>query len=322
MSVVNISILILSLLILSLIPTTLAVEITPTMDLTKLSSLTKEEFVSTVGGIYENTPSISALAYDQNGDVSWATVTGLHKVMKEIVQNSSEDEKLALINAHPDLAGRAALAGDLTKESTEEQAKAGLNSLTKDEMESFNKMNNAYKEKFGFVFILAVRNASKHTILGAFKARLNNSQGREMEECISQIHKIAWMRLLTIVTPAPTGFLTCHVLDTASGKPANDLSITLSRLSGAGQLGLIASYVTNDDGRLTTGPALKGVDFSVGTYEWIFNVGDYFAKECATTSGTPFLNEVPIRFGIDNPEDHYHVPLLVSPFSFSTYRGS
>lgn len=83
-------------------------------------------------------------------------------------------------------------------------------------------------------------------------------------------------------------------------------------------------FITNSDGRLSSGPALKGKDFVAGVYyEWIFFVGDYFAQlPHLKTSGTPFLNEVPIRFGMDDPDEHYHVPLLVSPFGFSTYRGS
>jgi hydroxyisourate hydrolase len=85
---------------------------------------------------------------------------------------------------------------------------------------------------------------------------------------------------------------------------------------------LVGEFVTNSDGRLLGGPALKGADFQVGVYEWTFFAGDYFARIGTPTSGTPFLDIVPLRFGIDNPEDHYHVPLLVSPWSFSTYRGS
>lgn len=100
------------------------------------------------------------------------------------------------------------------------------------------------------------------------------------------------------------------------------MRIHLHRLSPPEGAGLIGEYITNDDGRLEGGPALKGKDFQVGTYEWTFYVADYFASRGTPFSGTPFLDEVPLRFGIDNPDDHYHVPLLVSPWSFSTYRGS
>jgi hydroxyisourate hydrolase len=104
---------------------------------------------------------------------------------------------------------------------------------------------------------------------------------------------------------------------------AANMRITLTRLSPKdAKAGLIATFITNNDGRLEGGPALKGANFTVGTYEWVFYTGDYFASKGTLVAGTPFLDEVPIRFGIDNPDDHYHVPLLVSPWSFSTYRGS
>jgi len=103
---------------------------------------------------------------------------------------------------------------------------------------------------------------------------------------------------------------------------AAKMRISLTRLSPPESAGLVANFVTNDDGRLEGGPALKGANFTVGTYEWIFYTGDYFASMGTFVPGTPFLDEVPLRFGIDNPDDHYHVPLLVSPWSYSTYRGS
>ena len=85
---------------------------------------------------------------------------------------------------------------------------------------------------------------------------------------------------------------------------------------------VVGRWMTNSDGRLPNGPALEGAALVDGVYEWTFGVGDYFAIAGVPTAGTPFLKEVPIRFGIDNPEKHYHVPLLASPWSFSTYRGS
>jgi 5-hydroxyisourate hydrolase-like protein (transthyretin family) len=91
----------------------------------------------------------------------------------------------------------------------------------------------------------------------------------------------------------------------------------------------VGEFLTDDDGRLMGGPALRGggtegeKEFVVGTYEWTFYVAGYFASLGTTPfPGTPFLDAVPLRFGIDNPDDHYHVPLLVSPWSYSTYRGS
>ncbi|WP_341366625.1 hydroxyisourate hydrolase [Yoonia sp. BS5-3] len=113
-----------------------------------------------------------------------------------------------------------------------------------------------------------------------------------------------------------SGFLTTHVLDTASGLPAAGMRVDLYRLAGETRA-LIATMITNDDGR-TDQPILPTADFAVGRYELLFHAGAYFGRSEAPV----FLDEIPIRFGINDPASHYHVPLLVSPFSFSTYRGS
>jgi 5-hydroxyisourate hydrolase len=116
-----------------------------------------------------------------------------------------------------------------------------------------------------------------------------------------------------------TGRLTTHVLDTASGKPAAKLRIDLFRIDGD-RLMPLHSTRTNEDGRCNK-PLLTGADMRSGAYELRFHVGEYFGIEPAI-SQTPFLDVVPIRFGIDDETAHYHVPLLVAPFGYSTYRGS
>lgn len=113
-----------------------------------------------------------------------------------------------------------------------------------------------------------------------------------------------------------TGFLTTHVLDTANGVPAAGMRIDLFRLDGDARVHL-ASMTTNADGR-TDSPILPAAGFAVGRYELVFQAGDYFARK----DDPRFLDDIPIRFGINDPASHYHVPLLVSPFGFSTYRGS
>ncbi len=118
------------------------------------------------------------------------------------------------------------------------------------------------------------------------------------------------------------GKLTTHVLDTAHGKPAAGMTIALWQIdprSGAKQL--LKTTLTNADGR-TDSPLLTDAEFTPGVYELIFSVGEYFAKTSGSTSELPFLNQVPIQFGIADASGHYHVPLLASPWSYSTYRGS
>ncbi len=113
-----------------------------------------------------------------------------------------------------------------------------------------------------------------------------------------------------------TGFLTTHVLDTANGVPASGMQVDLYRWDG-GVCEHVVQMVTNDDGR-TDSPILPVADFKVGRYELLFQAGTYFARGDAIS----FLDEIPLRFGIGDATAHYHVPLLVSPFSYSTYRGS
>jgi 5-hydroxyisourate hydrolase len=118
------------------------------------------------------------------------------------------------------------------------------------------------------------------------------------------------------------GRLTTHVLDTAQGCPASDMTIELWRLDPTGKgHSLLKTVHTNADGR--PDELLLGDDeFVVGIYELVFAVGEYFAAQRVTSSAIPFLDRVPVRFGIADPTAHYHVPLLVSPWAYSTYRGS
>jgi 5-hydroxyisourate hydrolase len=116
------------------------------------------------------------------------------------------------------------------------------------------------------------------------------------------------------------GWLTTHILDTARGLPAAGVTITLYRLEGAARIQL-AQTVTNADGR-TDAPMLKGEDFRIGRYELVFAAGDYLRATGQVTGETLFLDDIPLRFGISDAGSHYHVPLLLSGFGYSTYRGS
>ncbi|AYD01876.1 hydroxyisourate hydrolase [Neorhizobium sp. NCHU2750] len=115
--------------------------------------------------------------------------------------------------------------------------------------------------------------------------------------------------------------LTTHVLDTATGKPAEGLKIDLYRIDGDGRA-MIKTVTTNADGRVDGGPILIGDSFIAGTYELVFHAGDYLRQSGVTLTDPAFLDVIPLRFGISDVSAHYHVPLLLSPYSYSTYRGS
>jgi len=115
--------------------------------------------------------------------------------------------------------------------------------------------------------------------------------------------------------------LTTHVLDVTRGGPAEGVRVELYELTASGGRVLIADVATNADGR-TDAPLIGASDARVGAFELVFHAGDYFRRQGAKTADPPFLDLVPIRFAIADPKAHYHVPLLVSPWSYSTYRGS
>ena len=152
-----------------------------------------DELVSRYGGVYEHSPWVAAEAAQlADEDVDRETLAIL---MAECVDNASRDRRLALIRAHPDLAGKASVAGELTAESSAEQASAGLDQCTPQEYERFQSLNSAYMEKFGFPFVMAVRDSSRADILDAFERRLENDYDEEFETAIAEIHKIARLRI-------------------------------------------------------------------------------------------------------------------------------
>lgn len=185
----------------------------------ELLSCPSDEIVEFLGGIYEHSPWVAEELLRKDTS-TMETVTELGNAMKEVVNESSRDQKLKLLRAHPNLCEKVAKMSELTKASQEEQSRAGLHTLTDEQVAIFTKNNTDYQEKFGFPFILAVRNTTKYTVLSALAGRVNNSVEVEFVSALSQVHKIAWMRLLsTLNTDDSNGFLTCHVLDTANGCP-------------------------------------------------------------------------------------------------------
>ncbi|MGM0700947.1 MAG: hydroxyisourate hydrolase [Pseudomonadota bacterium] len=116
------------------------------------------------------------------------------------------------------------------------------------------------------------------------------------------------------------GYLTTHVLDTAQGRPGKGIRIEVYRLEGVGRTRL-KEVVTNDDGRCD-GPILEGEAFTVGEYELVFHAGDYLRVQGIEAPEPRFLDVIPLRFGVADADAHYHVPLLLSPYGYSTYRGS
>ncbi len=162
------------------------------ISLSQLNAASAGEFVATLGGIYEHSDWVARRVIGQR---PFASPDDLRIAMRQAVEAASAEEKLVLIRSHPDLAGKLARAGALTSESTREQAGLGLDRLSDGEYESFSAKNEAYREKFGFPFIICARLTSKQGVLDAFAERLGNSEEEEVSEALRQIHEIARLRL-------------------------------------------------------------------------------------------------------------------------------
>lgn len=293
-----------------------------TVSLESLNAAGKDEFVAALGDIYEHAPWVAEAVAAQR---PFATLSALHEAMSEAVRSAPAEQGLALIKGHPDLAGKAARAGTMTADSKAEQASAGLDRLSEQEFAQFHRLNDAYKAKFGIPFIVCVRRHTKDSILRQFERRLRNDAPAELDAALGEIARITALRLDQRVS-APdklkvTGRLSTHILDTQAGRPAADVQIELFEMSANGESRLITAVRTNEDGR-TDQPLIGGRPVPVGCYELRFHVGAHFARAGVQAADPPFLDVVPVRFSVADPEAHYHVPLLVTPWSYATYRGS
>ena len=157
---------------------------------------TKQEFVDLFGGVYEHSPWIAEPVWDLNAD--YGTTERLHKAFRRVLDRADHGAKLALLRAHPDLAGKLAVKGGLTADSTSEQSGAGLDSCTEEEFAAFQELNRRYKDKFEFPFILAVRGYNRGEILEIFRRRVEYDPQTEFETALEQVHRIALLRLRDI----------------------------------------------------------------------------------------------------------------------------
>jgi 2-oxo-4-hydroxy-4-carboxy-5-ureidoimidazoline decarboxylase len=287
-----------------------------------LNAADKAGFVGALGEIFEHAPWVAEAAHDKR---PFSTLASLHEAMMAAVRAAGSDRQLTLIKGHPDLAGKAARAGAMTSDSASEQASAGLDRLSEDEFAKFHRLNDAYRDRFGIPFIVCVRRHTKDSILHQFAHRLQNDPAAERDAALAEIFRIAALRLDARVA-APDrlkvhGRLSTHVLDTRIGRPAAGVAVELVEMSENGGAHALAHATTNADGR-TDRPLIADRPIPIGVYELRFDIGAYFARQGEATAHPPFLGTVPLRFAIAEPEAHYHVPLLATPWSYSTYRGS
>lgn len=294
----------------------------PPLSLSDLNAASPADFAAPLGDVFEHAAWVAKTAAAGR---PYATVTALHEAMMAAVREAPREKQLEILRGHPELAGKVARAGTLTEASKAEQGSLGFDRLSDEEFAHFGRLNATYRERFGFPFIICVRRHTRDSILRQFERRANNDAETEIGAALDEIGFITRLRLVGKVDgpgkPKTEGRLSTHVLDTVLGKPAAGVKIALYEV-GASATGLIAQAVTNADGR-TDAPLISGAPLRIGTYRLDFHVGAYFAARAAPDAvDPPFLDVVPIRFSMAEPEAHYHVPLLASPWSYTTYRGS
>src|SRR5262249_421952 len=218
--------------------------------LASLNAADIARFMAALGDVYEHAPWVAQAASRQR---PFATLAALHAAMMAAVRAAPPDQQLALINGHPDLAGKAARAGTMTGDSKAEQASAGLDRLSEAEFAQFHRLNNAYREKFGMPFIICVRRHSKDSILRQFERRLQQRGAPEREGGGGEVCGMGALRLGQGLEAADRlevhGRLSTHVLDTQAGRPARGVAIELVELSANGEQRVIARATTNRDGR-------------------------------------------------------------------------
>jgi 2-oxo-4-hydroxy-4-carboxy-5-ureidoimidazoline decarboxylase len=285
----------------------------PPLTLQALNAMDVQSFVAALGEVFEHSPWVAEAAATGR---PYPTVTALHDAMIAVVRHAPPDRQHAFIAGHPELGSRVGQAADLTDASRSEQGSLGLDRLSADEFDAFSRLNAAYREKFIIPFVICVRRHTRDSILAQFEKRLGNDVAAERARALAEIGLITRLRLNALVDgpgrPVTEGRLSTHVLDNLAGKPAAGIEVMLHEI-GKSARGLIVRAVTNADGR-TDKPLISGEPLRIGTYELTFHVGSYFRAG--------LFDAIPIRFGIAEPEGHYHVPLLVTPWSYTTYRGS
>lgn len=287
-----------------------------------LNAMTAADFVASLGAIYEHSPWVAEAVVAHR---PFATLAVLHEAMSGAVRAAGDARQRALLVAHPDLAGKAARAGALTDDSKLEQGSAGLDRLNDDEFDTIHRLNGAYAVKFGFPFIVCVRRHGKDSIFRQIERRLASDPAQEFATALGEVVRIGALRLDAHVRAADKlpvhGRLSTHVLDTQAGRPAHGVTFELHELSARGEGRMVARGVTNADGRTDT-PPIGGRPVPIATYELRFAIGAYFKARGVALADPPFLDVVPLRFSIAEPEGHYHVPLVATPWSYATYRGS
>ena len=293
------------------------------VSLEELNGATRAAFIDALGDIFEHSPWVAKAAA---GERPFPTLAALYNRLSAALLGAGAEQQLAVIKAHPDLAGKAARTGTLTLESTAEQASAGLDRLSEEEYATFHRLNEAYKTEIR----LSIHSPACGATPGRSDPRSTGAPPQpttstpSADTVLGEILRIVALRLDQRVR----ALTACRCTDgsrpmcsTISPDVRREVAIELFELSKSDERRLVTRGMTNHDGR-TDGPLISDRPIPIGRYELRFAVGAYYAALKAPQAHPSFLDIVPVRFAIAEPEGHYHVPLLCTPWSYTTYRGS
>ena len=276
------------------------------MTLAELNTASSDDFAAVLAGIFEHAPWVARRAAPAR---PFASVDALHAALMQALRSASTPEIRAFLCGHPELAGDK-LATDLTAESTAEQRALGMAGT--DGAADLAQLNATHRDRFGIPFIICVARHTPDNVLRHLRARLQADPDAALATALDEVGHITRLRLSQRIEGAalPAGRLSAHVLDTSAGKPAAGMRVTLL------QEGYVrATDTTDSDGRLAV--SMAPGPLRQGHYALIFDAGAYFAARAIPT----FYETIPVRFVVADG-GHHHIPLLLAPFAYSTYRGS
>jgi 2-oxo-4-hydroxy-4-carboxy-5-ureidoimidazoline decarboxylase len=282
------------------------------LTLDDVNRMTLDAFVSAFGDVIEFTPAAAKNAYAKR---PFATVTALHEALFDGLRLLPAAEQHAFFKRLSDIGENAV---PFTAASTSEQAKSGISSLGAADLARLHELNKAYRAKFDMSYTICVRRNTVQQIFDEFERRLHNDKTAELAKAVYEEHLITRLRIGEQVSgpgaPKIYGDVTAHVLNAMVGKPANGVSVALYEIFGD-RSHKVSEAVTNADGRADV---LKGQPVPIGRYELRFALGDYFRKN-TTPPVEPFFDVAPMRLFIAKPEESYHVPMIATPFNYSTH---
>jgi 2-oxo-4-hydroxy-4-carboxy-5-ureidoimidazoline decarboxylase len=284
-----------------------------------VNRMDEARFVEAFGNVFELSPWVARAAFAKR---PFATVSALYEAMMDAFRSASRQQQVAFFRGLSDIGDKHVASSAITDSSRREQARGGIGTMAEADLERLMELNQAYKARFGYGYTICVLRSTPETVLAQLRRRLKNDPDTELAVAMREQAYIVRLRIAELVagpgSPRVFGDLNTHVLDAVSGTPAAGMRLELYERFGE-RLRRVAEVTTNALGRADI---LKDRPVPIGRYELRFQLADYFRSSGVPVGDQPFIDYVPVRFAVDDAEGHYHLPLICTPWTFATYRGS